>query len=70
LHSDTTVLGRYRYEADGLAKGECGLRIVSGVNEDEDLGNWTCVARLQGRVLEGYDFINLKTDGMLTTNQS
>ena len=70
MYSGSTVLGRYRYEADGLAKGECGLRIVSGIKEDEDLGKWTCAARLQGRKREGYDFITLKTEGMLTTNQS
>jgi len=34
-------LGRYRYEAGGLAKGECGLRIVSVINVNEDLGKWT-----------------------------
>jgi len=65
--NDTTVLGRYRYEADGLEKGECGLRIVSGINEDEDLGKWACAARLQGRKNEGYDFITLKTDDVLTS---
>ena len=78
MYSGSTVLGRYRYEADGLAKGECGLRIVSGIKEDEDLGKWTCAARLQGRKSEGHDFItlntpitdDLETEGMLTTNQS
>jgi len=64
------VLDRYLYDGDGLAKGECGLRIVSGINGTEDLGKWMCAARLQGRKNEGYDFITLKTKGMLTTNQS
>jgi hypothetical protein len=70
------VLGKYRYEADGLENGECGLRIVSGINEDEDLGKWRCVARLQGRTSEGHDYIIVKAveavaaEGMLTANQS
>jgi len=64
------VLGRYLYEGDGLDKGECGIRIVSGLKEDEDMGKWTCVARLQGRTAEGFDFITLRREGMLTTNQS
>jgi hypothetical protein len=65
-----TVLGRYRYEAEGLAKGECGLRIVSEINDAEEVGNWTCVARLQGRKKEGYDFITLTTDGYVKNQQS
>jgi hypothetical protein len=63
------VLGKYQYEADGLAKGECRLRIVSGINVDEDLGKWKCVARLQGRTSEGYDYATLKAESMLTANQ-
>jgi hypothetical protein len=69
LYSGNTVLGKYRYEARGLANGECGLRI-SGINEDEDLGKWRCVARLRGRKSEGHDYITLKAEGMLTVNQS
>jgi hypothetical protein len=69
------VLGKYQYEGDGLENGECGLRIKSGINVDEDLGNWMCLARLQGRKSEGHDYIIVKaveaveTKGMLTTNQ-
>jgi hypothetical protein len=66
-------MGKYRYEAGGLAKGECGLRIISGINVDEDLGIWRCVARLQGRMREGYDYITLVAEdiaaGMLTASQ-
>jgi len=64
---NTTVLDKYLYEADGLAKGECGLRIVSEINEDEDLGKWMCAARLQGRKSEGHDFITLKTGNVSNT---
>jgi hypothetical protein len=64
------VWGKYRYEAGGLANGECGLRIISGIKEDEDVGKWRCVARLQGRKSEGHDYITLKTAGMLTVNKS
>lgn len=67
VHSNT-VLGRYKYEGGGIEKGECGLRIQE-INEDEDLGKWTCVARLQGRITEGYDVITLTTNGMLTDIQ-
>jgi hypothetical protein len=70
LFSNNTVLGKYRYEAGGLANGECGLRIVSGINVDEDMGKWKCVARLQGRKSEGHDYITLKAEGMLTASQS
>jgi hypothetical protein len=55
------VLGRYGYEAEGLEKGECGLRIVSGTAEDE--GQWTCVAKLQGKKQEDQDFIVVKING-------
>jgi hypothetical protein len=63
-----TVLRRYQYEAEGLVNGECGLRI-SEINEDEDVGKWTCMARLQGRKEEGQDYITVKTDGMLKASQ-
>ncbi|XP_033610839.1 uncharacterized protein LOC111873065 isoform X3 [Cryptotermes secundus] len=58
--NNTVVLGRYQYEAEGLEKGECGLRIHSESATAEDVGNWTCVARLQGMAQEGEDFITLK----------
>jgi hypothetical protein len=70
LYSNTLVLGKYRHEAGGLAKGECGLSIVSGINVDEDLGKWKCVARLQGRKNEGHDYITLTKEGMLTASLS
>jgi hypothetical protein len=69
VSNSNAVLGRYRYEAEGLAKGECGLRIVSEINEDEDVGKWTCLARLQGRTQEGQDCITVKTDGTLKASQ-
>ena len=69
MYSGSTVLGRYQYEGGGLEKGECGLKIVSEINKDEDLGKWTCLARLQARNSEGLDFITLKEEGMLTTSQ-
>jgi hypothetical protein len=34
---------------------------MSGTEEDE--GEWTCVARLQGQKQEGQDFITLKRSG-------
>lgn len=58
--NNTVVLGRYQYEAEGLEKGECGLRINSENGADEDVGVWTCVARLQGKAQEGEDFIILR----------
>jgi hypothetical protein len=70
LYSSNTVLGKYRFEADGLKSGECGLRIISGINVGEDLGKWRCVARLQGRKSEGDDYITLTAEGTLTANQS
>ena len=69
MYSGSTVLGRYQYEGGGLEKGECGLRIVSGINKDEDLGKWKCLARLQAGDVEGHDFITLKEGGMLITNE-
>jgi len=66
------VLDKYQYEAEGLVKGECGLKILANMAADEDIGDWTCVARLQGKNQEGQDFITLKrteVNGMLTTHQ-
>jgi hypothetical protein len=64
LSNSTVVLGRYHYEAEGLENGECGLRINSESGTAEDVGKWTCVARLQGKAQEGQDFITLKRMGM------
>jgi hypothetical protein len=64
LSNSTVVLGRYQYEAEGLEKGECGLRIISENGAAEDVGRWTCVARLQGTAQEGQDFITLLRNGM------
>jgi hypothetical protein len=64
VSNSTVVLGRYQYEAEGLEKGECGLRINSENGNAEDLGKWTCVARLQGKAQEGQDFITLMSNGM------
>jgi hypothetical protein len=64
LSNSTEVLGRYQYEAEGLEKGECGLRINSESATAEDVGKWTCVARLQAKAQEGQDFITLRRNGM------
>lgn len=61
ISDSNAVLGHYGYEAEGLEKGECGLRIVSGTAEDE--GQWTCVAKLQGKKQEDQDFITLRRNG-------
>jgi hypothetical protein len=55
----------YLYEVEGLEKGECSLRILNSETvAAEDLGRWTCVARLQGKKKEGQDFITVTRNGM------
>ncbi|XP_069702846.1 uncharacterized protein [Periplaneta americana] len=62
------VLERYVYEAGGLDQGECGLRIISYNLTQEDEGEWTCVARLQGSDQEGQDSIMLLADNIQETS--
>ncbi|XP_068081438.1 uncharacterized protein [Anabrus simplex] len=57
VNENSSLLDHYSYYGHGLSKGECGLLLHT--IEAEDLGQWTCAARLQGQATETSEIITI-----------